>query len=165
MAGLFPRLGILIVWTAAGAAAAQDAPPVYKWVDQNGTVNYGQQPPAGTVAEALPIRVRRGTAAPPQSRLGAREANATSPDPVPGDDQPADDAAMGDTAVPADERAKLLAQREANCEKARDRVSSYGQAKRIYRPGPTGERVYLTSEEIDAERATARVAVAEWCNE
>lgn len=165
MAGLFPRLGILVIWAAAGVAAAQDALPVYKWVDQNGTVNYGQQPPAGTVAEALPIRVRRGTAAPSQASLRAREADATSPDPVPGDDRPADDAAMGDTTVPADERAKLLAQREANCEKARDRVSSYEQAKRIYRPGPTGDRVYLTSEEIDTERATARVAVAEWCNE
>jgi hypothetical protein len=144
-------------------ATAQDVAPVYKWVDQNGTVNYGDQPPAGTSAEALPILLRRSSGPPAQARLKTRDA--TAPDSLLDSSQPADEADAADPTVPADEREKLLAQRQDNCRKARDRMASYEQAKRIYRPGPTGDRVYLTSEEIDAERATARVAVAEWCNE
>ena len=165
MAGLLPRLGVLVICAAAGVAAAQDSAPVYKWVDQNGTVNYGDQPPAGTAAEALPILLRRSSAGPTQARLKARDDGATAPDSLLDAGPGAEDGADADPTVPADERGKLLAQRQENCQKARDRMASYEQAKRIYRPGPTGERVYLTSEEIDAERATARVAVAEWCNE
>jgi hypothetical protein len=165
MAGLLPRLGVLVICAAAGVAAAQDSAPVYKWVDQNGTVNYGDQPPAGTAAEALPIRLRRSSPAPTQARLKSRDDGATAPDSLLNAGEPADEADAADATVPADEREKLIAQRQQNCQKARDRMASYEQAKRIYRPGPTGERVYLSSEEIDAERATARVAVAEWCNE
>jgi hypothetical protein len=164
MAGLPRSLGVFVICcAAAGLARAQDVAPVYKWVDRDGTVNYGDQPPAGTAAEALPILLRRSSSAPAQARLKAREV--TAPDSLLDSSQPADETDAADPTVPADEREKLLAQRQENCQKAKDRMASYEQAKRIYRPGPTGERVYLSSEEIDAERATARVAVAEWCNE
>jgi hypothetical protein len=162
MAGLLPRLGVLVICAAAGAAGAQESAPVYKWVDRNGTVNYGDQPPAGTPAEALPIRLRRSAPAPTQARLKSQEDNPAAPDSLLDADPATGDA---NPATSADEREKLLAQRQANCQKARERMTSYEQAKRIYRPGPSGDRVYLSSEEIDAERATARVAVAEWCNE
>jgi hypothetical protein len=147
-------------------AAAQDSAAVYKWVDQDGTVNYGSQPPAGTSAEELPIRVRRGERAPTQARAKAQDDNPGLVDSLlGGDPTTTDDSPISDTNESPDERAQLVAQRQGNCKAAKDRMASYEQAKRIYKPGPAGERVYLTSDEIDAERATARVAVAEWCNE
>jgi hypothetical protein len=166
MRSILVRVGVVCLCAAAGTALAQDA-GVYKWVDANGTVNYSDQPPAGTAAEALPIRSRRSTSAAAANR-GARPATeattATADDP----DAAAD--AAGDEADPAgavgdDERDQLLAQRQNNCKLAKQRMTSYEQARRIYRPGPGGERVYLTDDELDAERATARVAVAEWCDE
>jgi hypothetical protein len=47
---------------------------------------------------------------------------------------------------------------------AKDRLSRYSEAHRLYRPGPDGEREYLTSEEIDAERAEAISSVGKWCD-
>ena len=44
-------------------------------------------------------------------------------------------------------------------------MAKYEQARRIYRPGPEGQRIYLTDEELDAERANARRAVGEWCGQ
>ena len=35
----------------------------------------------------------------------------------------------------------------------------------LYKPGPNGERVYLTSEELDVERANANRAVEKFCSE
>jgi hypothetical protein len=147
-------------------AAAQDSAAVYKWVDQNGTVNYGEQPPAGAAAEALPIRVRRGERAPTQARTRTQDGNPGALDSLlAGDPSTTDESPIGEASGSLDEREKLLAQRESNCQRAKDRMASYEQARRIYKPGPAGERVYLTADELDTERATARVAVAEWCNE
>lgn len=168
MRSILVRVGVVCLCAAAGTALAQDA-GVYKWVDANGTVNYGDQPPAGTTAEALPIRSRRSTAsaAPGRSARPAAEATAAAADAA---DADAASEATGDEAEPGgavsdDERDQLLAQRQNNCKLAKQRMASYEQARRIYRPGPGGERVYLTDDELDAERATARVAVAEWCDE
>jgi hypothetical protein len=163
MRSILFRVGVTCLCAVAGSALAQDA-GVYKWVDANGTVNYSDQPPAGTAAEALPIRSRRSaSAAGNRSARPAAEATAAE------DPNAAADAADDETdpagAVSDDERDQLLAQRQSNCKLAKQRMTSYEQARRIYRPGPGGERVYLTDDELDAERATARVAVAEWCDE
>jgi hypothetical protein len=165
MQSLLVRIGVVCLCAAAGTALAQDA-GVYKWVDANGTVNYGDQPPAGTTAEALPIRSRRSTAAatPGRGARPAAEATTAAEDPNAAADA-GDDEADAAGAVSDDERDQLLAQRQNNCKLAKQRMASYEQARRIYRPGPGGERVYLTDDELDAERATARVAVAEWCDE
>ena len=72
--------------------------------------------------------------------------------------------AEANAAADAD-RQKVLAEREANCKASRDRVAKYSTAMRLYRPGPNGERVYLTSEELDVERADAQRAVDQWCSE
>jgi hypothetical protein len=70
----------------------------------------------------------------------------------------------GEEAMAADERKEVVAQRAENCRVARDRLSRYSEAHRLYRPGPDGEREYLTSEEIDAERAEAISSVGKWCD-
>lgn len=160
------RLGMVVACAFAGSAVAQDS-AVYKWVDKDGTVNYSDQPPAGASAEAMPIRARRGGSPATQARAKAAASTtegdpATSDEKAPGADEEATDENAG---VPADEREKLLAQRQNNCKLAKQRMASYEQARRIYRPGADGERVYLSNEELDSERATARVAVAEWCDE
>ena len=62
------------------------------------------------------------------------------------------------------ERLKVLAEREAFCAAAKDRMAKYGSAQRLYKPGPDGERIYLTDEELDVERANASRAVDQSCS-
>lgn len=156
-AGLAPAAALALMTLLAAPASAQEA-AVYKWVDENGVPHYTDHPPAGTAVEELTIRYRktdRGllqaaskTNAELKAAAEVREA------------QTAEDAAAAEA-----ERQKNLSEREAGCEQARARMAKYEQARRIYRPGPNGERVYLTDEELDVERANARRAVGDWCGE
>ena len=43
---------------------------IYKWVDEDGQVNYGQQPPTGVEAEAVSVH-----AAPPSAKSGGSSSN------------------------------------------------------------------------------------------
>ena len=65
----------------------------------------------------------------------------------------------------ATQREKDLAERAATCKQAQERVTNYNQAQKLYKPGPNGDRIYLTSEELDAERADAQRVMEEWCSE
>ena len=154
------RAAALAVCFAAGAAGAQDA--VYKWVDADGVPHYSDQPPMGvsgsTSVEAMDIRVRRTNPGAVQARVREREIL----------DEAADireRQEAGEAADAAAERERVLAERRSSCEQAKERASKYANARRLYKPGPDGERIYLSDEEIDAERASALRAVDEWCSE
>ena len=51
----------------------------------------------------------------------------------------------------------------AACEKARDQLKSYINARRLYRQDEDGNPVYLSSAEIDQARADAEQRVADHC--
>ncbi len=138
-------------------AAAQEA-SVYRWVDAQGIVHYSDQPAADSSAEELPIRYRKTDRGALQARLKAKSELAAAGEIREGQEADADAAAEAD-------RQKVLAERETNCKAARDRVAKYTNALRLYKPGPNGERVYLTNEELDVERADANRAVEQWCGE
>lgn len=150
------RAGVLALFLATGIAGAQDA--VYKWVDDNGVPHYSDQPPMGTSVEAMDIRVRRTD----RGALQARSRDREILDEAAGirEQQEAGEAADAEA-----ERQRVLAERRAGCEGAKERASKYANARRLYKPGPDGERLYLSDEEIDAERASALRAVDEWCSE
>jgi Domain of unknown function (DUF4124) len=149
----------LLVLSLAGAfgALAQEA-SVYRWVDAQGIVHYSDQPAADSSAEELPIRYRKTDRGAVQARLKAKSELEAAGAVREGQESDADTAAEAD-------RQKLLAEREANCKTAKDRVAKYTNALRLYKPGPNGDRVYLTNEELDVERADANRAVEQWCNE
>lgn len=150
-------LVLLMAGTLPLAAAAQEA-SVYRWVDAQGVVHYSDQPAADGSGEELPIRYRKTDRGAMQARLKAKaELDAA------GEVREAQQSEV-DAAAEAD-RQKVLAEREANCKAARDRVAKYTNALRLYRPGPNGERVYLTNEELDVERADANRAVEQWCTD
>jgi hypothetical protein len=80
----------------------------------------------------------------------------------------AEDAAEGKTAAAANDPAKakqLTAEDKAKrCADARQRYQSYMDAHRLYEDGPDGQRRYLTSEEIDASRASAKQVMDQFCS-
>jgi len=79
-----------------------------------------------------------------------------------------EDASASKAAAGADDPAKakqLSAEDKAKrCADARQRYQSYMDAHRLYEDGPDGQRRYLTSEEIDASRASAKQVMDQFCS-
>ena len=151
LAGAFGASGLL------STVAAQDA-AVYRWVDSGGVVHYSDQPAADSAAEELPLRYRKTDRAAVQSRLKSKsELDAAA-------NLREEQQSEEDSAAEAD-RQQVLAERDQACKAAKDRVAKYTTAHRLYKPGPDGERIYLSDEELDVERANATRAVEQSCGD
>ncbi|MSR09871.1 MAG: DUF4124 domain-containing protein [Gammaproteobacteria bacterium] len=149
-------LVLCIAWFAASTAVAQES-SVYKWVDAQGVPHFSDQPPPDSSAEELAIRFRRTDKAALQARVEAEsELDAAA--------AVREDLTQTEAAAAKADRRKVLAEREVICAAARDRMANYGRARRLYKPGPDGERIYLTDEELDVERANASRAVDQACS-
>ncbi|MCE7902806.1 MAG: DUF4124 domain-containing protein [Gammaproteobacteria bacterium PRO9] len=149
---------LLLLGLAApvGSALAQEA-AVYRWVDGQGVPHFSDQPPADHDAQEMTVHYRRTDKAAMQAQTKAKAELAAAGATREGLESEANAAAEAD-------RQKVLAERQTNCKAAKDRVTQYNNALRLYRPGPNGERVYLTNEELDVERANANQAVEQWCS-
>ena len=121
---------------------------IYKWVDEKGRIQYGENPPAGV--KAAPIR--------PEAMPGGK--------PRPPEDLLQQDAEFRRRQIEqqrADEAAARQAElRKRNCASARDRLSSYEGRRRPYKV-QNGERVFMTDDEREAETARLRAQVSQWC--
>jgi hypothetical protein len=147
---------LLVIGLLPGIAAAQTA-SVYKWTDAEGVVNYASLPPVGAQAERTTIRIRGTDRVAVQTQM-ADEATTQEATQIRKRQE------AGEEADAAADRKEVVAQRAENCRIARDRMSRYSEAHRLYRPGPDGEREYLTSDQIDSERAEAINSVSKWCD-
>jgi hypothetical protein len=144
---------------ALGAMAFLAAPAfadVYMWRDADGTVHYGDKP-GSEDAKKLDIETRPTDRAAVTKRYEQRqtarlESNANMAEQRSQAEQQAADAAA--------ERE----QKAARCEKARERLQSYINSRRLYRLDESGERQYLDDAEIAEARAKAEEAVNENCN-
>lgn len=145
----------LAIGPGAVAVAGDEESYVYKWVDAAGITHFSDQPPANANAQEVTLRYRR-------TDRGTVQAGG-QPDPAGGNDSAG--AREAEQAASEADRELVLAERRKTCEQARDRVAKYSTAQRLYRPGPNGERLYLTDKELDAERADANRAVEEWCDD
>ena len=134
----------LVAWSGMAGAV------VYKWVDAQGKVQYGDRPPDGVHAEVVEL-------------LGthiARSAPAALPS----------KAASRDQAVKTDADAKkevdqdVAQSREKQCTDAQDRYKKLIEGRRIYTTGADGERQYLTADQIDTDRVNAKRDVDAICN-
>ena len=135
----------LIAWSGMASAV------VYKWVDAQGKVQYGDRPPDGVHAEVVELL---GT------HVARQSSNDTAKPSAPAGQQPA----------PADSAAKkqvsddVAQSKEKQCTDAQERYKKLIESRRLYKTGANGEREYLTSEEIDKERIDAKNDVDAICN-
>jgi hypothetical protein len=142
----------LIAWSGVASAV------VYKWVDTQGKLQYGDRPPDGVHAEVVEI-------------LGSRAARSTAPvtAPPPAARSQKSNAAPQNPAA-QDPNAKLtvdadVAQtREKQCAEAQAHYKKLIEGRKLYKTGADGERQYLTSEEIDSERVNAKRDLDATCN-
>jgi hypothetical protein len=133
----------LIAWSGMAGAV------VYKWVDAQGKVHYGDQPPDGVHAEVVQLL---GTHVARSETTRAAESTAKT--------APSQDDAGAKKAVAED----VDQARAKQCADAQDHYKKLIEGRRLYKTGADGERQYLTSEEIDSERLTAKQDVDSICN-
>lgn len=132
----------------AGLAAG-----VYRWVDENGEVHYGDRPPSNT--ESTRMEIESAPAPAPEDgerRLKTQRLLDALESQRDRDKQKAAQAK-------ADE-----ARQERNCQSARRQVALHQRANSVFRRGPDGERIYLSDEERKQALARARTLVDQWCD-
>jgi hypothetical protein len=146
----------LLAWSAMASAV------VYKWTDAQGKLQYGDRPPDGVHAEVVEMpgnHAARSLKAGPAEAPSAPSASAPAPKPAAsanstGQDDPAKKAVDGDVAQA----------REKQCADAQERYKKLIEGRKLYKAGADGDRQYLTSQEIDAERLSAKHDVDAVCN-
>jgi hypothetical protein len=146
---------LVFVALAASILTAPAVADVYRFTDDKGNVLYTDKP-STLPAERLNMQSRKTDAAAAQSR------------------QEADMQRMQESAGARDqtvaqrseqhEAKQLTAKDKAErCTKARQRYDGYMNSQKLYEQLPNGERRYLSTEELDAARASAKATMDVMC--
>ncbi len=147
------RLAVFALGVALMALAHQGlSAGVYRWVDDQGKVHYGDRPPSKDKAKSIEVE----SAPAPEPDDGERRAKTRRLlDAMESERNREKEQAAQDKAEKA--------RRERNCEVARRHVTLYQRANKISRVGADGERTYLSDEERDQALTHARSLVDRWC--
>ena len=147
--------GVLVLGLMSYMAIGQET-SIYKWIDEEGVINYSGLPPDLETVERTDVRLKRTDRQALQSQLERKS--------------DLDQAAMirkqhaaGEAGEANQARQETAARRAENCRLAQERLTTYSEAQRLYKTTEDGERVYLSDEELDSTRADAIRAVSDWC--
>jgi hypothetical protein len=141
--------GTLLLASLATAAYGAD---VYRSTAADGTVSYSDRPQGADAQFVFSATGRAARAAEP-----APAANpVTAPAPP--------EAAALPTLPDGPSAAQLRAEREKNCEIAREREQRYALSRRLFRTNAAGEREYLDDAAVADARAKAAADVKDWCD-
>jgi hypothetical protein len=128
----------------------------YKWVDQNGKVQYGDVPPPGVKAQRLKPPPA-GAAPAPAAKKGDKP---LSPEAAYRKRQ---EDAQKEREKGAQSEQEAAAKRE-NCTRAQESLRTLESGQRIARTDAKGERYYLEDAQISQETSRARQLVKENCS-
>ena len=135
--------------------AAQSHADVYKYKDEKGNVLYTDKP-ATLPAERLNVQSQKTDVVAAQARQDADMKRM----------QDADKSRQQATNQQNEQQqaGQLSAKDKAEkCTQARDRYDKYMNSQKLYTQEANGERRYLTSEELDATRASAKATMDVLC--
>jgi hypothetical protein len=135
----------LIAWSGMASAV------VYKWVDAQGKIQYGDRPPDGVHAEVVELLIAHNASARSAPTPAPAARNASTPATTEAEDK---------KAVAQD----VVQTRDKQCAEAQDRYKKLIEGRRLYKTGPDGERQFMNSEEIDTERLNAKRDIDTICN-
>lgn len=144
-------LAAVAVLTAGSLASASE---IYKWIDEDGNVHYGDKPVVQAERVAIVSRPTDNARvqAQAQERADARA-------------RAAEEAMAAAAAEPSPEQLMAEArEREQKCSTYKDRLQKFVTSRRLYREDENGERVYLDEAETQAARERVENRVAEYCN-
>ena len=155
----------LLAFLGALALAAAAQAQLYKWVDQNGKVQYGDNPPPG--AKVTKLKAPAG-AAPPPATAAAKDAKGAKKGPLTPAEQEQEYRKRQAEAAKAsqkDEQARKDADtRSDNCARAQESLRGLESGQRIARTDEKGERYYIDDETRARETDKARDLAKQWCN-
>lgn len=146
------RLFTLLLASLGTAAYAAD---IYRTTAPDGTVIYSDRPEGAdsqfvsSVTSRAPRAAASGSQAP--ARAGAPAAGAPQ-------------APANPTLSDGPSSAKLRAERQKNCEIARETQERYTLSRRLFRTNAVGEREYLDDAAVAEARAKAAADVKDWCD-
>ncbi len=147
---IFLVRALIICSLAAPAAGAG----VYRWVDDQGRVHFGDRPQSDAASE-VKIRVEPQSS-PPAASEAERARHRRRLLEMYQEDR---DAKKEAARKQKEERAK----RVAECSEARVKLAQFSSAGSLYNRGPDGERRYLSFEERDRYIAGLREEVSRLC--
>ncbi|HKS55218.1 MAG TPA: DUF4124 domain-containing protein [Steroidobacteraceae bacterium] len=150
-------LRTLLVLTAATAAfaAGQAAADVYKFKDDRGNVLYTDKP-ATLPAERLNIQSQKTDTVAVQTRAEEEAKRQQEAD-------KANQQAAGQNKDQQQATQLTATQKAEQCTKARQRYDTYMNSQRLYQQSGDGERKYLSDEELNAARASAKASMDVMC--
>ena len=145
----------LLLLFAAGTADAQ----LYKWVDKDGKVRYGDTPPPGASASSIKAPSPGAPAAAPDAK-GAK-APLTEAEKEQAFRKRQADAAKAAEKADSEQRAK--AEQSENCARMQENLRSLESGQRIMRVNAAGERYYLDEAQMAQEAANVRRSMQQAC--
>lgn len=139
--------------TVAGGATANE---IYKWTDEDGNVYYEDRPTGAATEERLDITYRPTNNSAVEKRVqkqvDAQTARREAETVAAAAEQEAAASAAADQA------------RQEKCDRSRARLESYLQARRLYRTGEDGQRIYLDEAQRQEARQKAEDQISEFCS-
>ena len=144
---------------AASTAFAQ----MYKWVDKDGKVRYGDTPPPGSKTSAVKATSSGAAAPAPASSAG----DAKKKDPLTAAEQEQEyrkrqqEAEKAGKKSEQEQQAKV--QKNEGCERTKEYLNTLQSGQRIARTNPSGERYYMDENQVAQEVAKAQQAVQQAC--
>ncbi|GLX16190.1 hypothetical protein Pstr01_44290 [Pseudomonas straminea] len=123
---------------------------VYRWVDENGQVHFGQQPQAANAqtVEVKPQVIERDAATQEREQRAERYFQARR------DEQ----------AQAAQARREQQAQLVKECAQLRAQLASMPEGRRYFHQGASGERHYYSDEQLNAARSQLRDQLSGRCH-
>ncbi len=145
---------ILAPILALAVTSAIAAPEVYKWIDADGNVHYGDRPPATGVDSrtlSLPPAPARE---PDQARRSLKQRRLLE----------AFEAERNQRNQAEAEAAAAKRERARECENARRELARFERANIIYTSDASGARIYISDEERLEAAANARTWIGKHCD-
>jgi len=146
----------MIMFTTAalvfsGAALSGE---IYKWTDEDGNVHYEDRPTGDDVQLVAVTRNTDNSSV--QASIDARRAREAARADARSQRNEDDQAAA--------EEQLAAAERVEKCEESRSRMETYLTARRLYKEGEDGERVYLDESQIMDARSKAQESIQKYCD-
>jgi len=148
------RLPITIACATLFAWGLAAAGNIYKWVDENGNVHYEDRPVGETQMERVDIATRDTDDAAVEARLAERRKARATADQVAAEATPE----MSREEIRAEQQA-----RQEKCEMYRSRLEAFLRSTRLYEEGESGERNYLSEDEVLAARSRVEEQIRQYC--
>ena len=147
------RLLTLLLASLGTTAYAAD---IYRTTAPDGTVTYSDRPEGADSQFVSSVATRAPRAAACGTQTPARPANGTAAAGAP-------QAAENPTLPDGPSSTKLRAERQKNCEIARETQERYTLSRRLFRTNAVGEREYLDDAAVAEARSKAAADVKVWC--